>query len=117
MSDDRETGLATVVVSFLAGAAIGSGLALLFAPKTGKEVREQIKDLTDDAVDKIKVYAKETQEKVKDYARDAQEKVKSTYESGKEVVLEKKSIISSAIDAGKEAMEKEKQRLQEEQKA
>jgi len=117
MSDDRETGLATIVVSFLAGAAIGSGLALLFAPKTGKEVREQIKDLTDDAVDKIKVYAKETQEKVKDYARDAQEKVKSTYESGKEVVLEKKSIISSAIDAGKEAMEKEKQRLQEEQKA
>jgi gas vesicle protein len=118
MSDDeRGTGLATVVVSFLAGAAIGSGLALLFAPKTGREVREQIKDLTEDAVDKIKDYAKETQEKVKVYARDAQEKVKATYESGKEVVLEKKSIISSAIDAGKEAMEKEKQRLQEEHNA
>jgi gas vesicle protein len=118
MSDDeRGTNLATVVVSFLAGAAIGSGLALLFAPKTGREVREQIKDLTEDAVDKIKDYAKEAQEKVKDYAKDAQEKVKATYESGKEVVLEKKSIISSAIDAGKEAMEKEKQRLQEEHNA
>jgi gas vesicle protein len=107
MSDnERGTGLATVVVSFLAGAAIGSGLALLLAPKTGREVREQIKDLTEDAVDKIK-----------DYAKDAQDKLKATYESGKEAVMEKKSMISSAIDAGKEAMEKEKQRLNEEHKA
>lgn len=105
-NDDRGTSLATVVVSFLAGAAIGSGLALLFAPKTGREVREQIKDLTDDAVDRIK-----------DYARDAQDKIMSAYESGKEVVMEKKSILSSAIEAGKEAMEKEKERLNEQHKA
>jgi len=105
-NDDRGTSLATVMVSFLAGAAIGSGLALLFAPKTGREVREQIKDLTEDAVDKIK-----------DYARDAQDKIKSAYESGKEVVMEKKSIINSAIEAGKEAMEKEKDRLSEQHKA
>jgi gas vesicle protein len=103
MSDeDRGSSLATVAVSFLAGAAIGSGLALLFAPKTGREVREQIKDLTEDAVDKIKEYAKE-----------AQDKIKSTYECGKDVVMEKKSIISSAIEAGKEAIEKEKERLSE----
>jgi gas vesicle protein len=105
-NDDRGTSLAAVVVSFLAGAAIGSGLALLFAPKTGREVREQIKDLTEDAVDRIK-----------DYARDAQEKIKSAYESGREVGIEKKSIISSAIEAGKEAIEKEKERLSEQGKA
>ncbi len=101
-NDDHGASLATVMVSFLAGAAIGSGLALLFAPKTGREVREQIKDLTDDAVDRIR-----------DYTRDAQEKIKSTYECGKEVILEKKSIISSAIEAGKEAIEKEKERISE----
>jgi len=105
-SDDRGTSLATVVVSFLAGATIGSGLALLFAPKTGKEIREQIKDMTDDAVDKIR-----------EYARDAQDKIKSAYESGKEAVMEKKSIITSAIEAGKEAMEKEKERLSEQHNA
>jgi len=105
-NDDRGTSLASVVVSFLAGAAIGSGLALLFAPKTGREVREQIKDLTEDAVDRIK-----------DYARDAQDKIKTAYESGREVVMEKKSILNSAIEAGKEAMEKEKERLSEQHKA
>lgn len=105
-NDDRGTSLASVVVSFLAGAAIGSGLALLFAPKTGREVREQIKDLTEDAVDRIK-----------DYARDAQDKIKTAYESGREAVMEKKSILNSAIEAGKEAMEKEKERLSEQHKA
>lgn len=106
MADEKGTSLTTVVVSFLAGAAIGSGLALLFAPKTGKEVREQIRDLTEDAVDKIK-----------EYARDAQDKIISTYDSGKDLVMEKKSIITSAIEAGKEAMEKEKERLAEQNKA
>ncbi|MDD3295225.1 MAG: YtxH domain-containing protein [Geobacteraceae bacterium] len=104
--EDRGSSLASVVVSFLAGAAIGSGLALLFAPKTGREVREQIKDLTDDAVDRIKEYAKE-----------AQDKIKSTYECSREAVMEKKTIISSAIEAGKEAIEKEKERLNEQHKS
>lgn len=98
--------MSTIVISFLAGAAIGSGLALLFAPKTGREMREQIKDLTDDAVDRIR-----------EYANDAQDKILNTYETGKELVKEKKSVIASAIEAGKEAMEKERERISEEHKA
>src|SRR6266542_4467463 len=98
-NEDKCTSVGTVLISFLAGAAIGSGLALLFAPKSGREVREQIKDLTDDAVGKIK-----------EYARDAQDKIKTTYDEGKELLKEKKTIISSAIEAGKEAIEKERER-------
>jgi gas vesicle protein len=104
-NDDRGSSVGTVLISFLAGAAIGSGLALLFAPKSGREVREQIKDLTDDAVDRIK-----------DYARDAQDKIKTTFDEGKELLKEKKSIISSAIEAGKEAIEKERERFGDEHK-
>jgi gas vesicle protein len=103
--EERGACLSTIVISFLAGAAIGSGLALLFAPKTGREMRDQIRDVTEDAVDKIR-----------DYAKDAQEKIKSAYESGKDLVKEKKSILSSAIEAGKEAMDKEKERINEEHK-
>jgi gas vesicle protein len=33
--------------SFLSGAAIGAGLALLFAPQAGKETRKQIKDFSE----------------------------------------------------------------------
>ncbi|HNX96208.1 MAG TPA: YtxH domain-containing protein [Candidatus Aminicenantes bacterium] len=52
MSEEK-TGL-KVVVSFLSGAAIGAGLALLFAPKSGKETRQQIKELADRVGDGVK---------------------------------------------------------------
>ncbi|MFA7061681.1 MAG: YtxH domain-containing protein [Pedobacter sp.] len=98
MSDERGISAGTVLVSFVAGAAVGAGLALLYAPKSGKEMRETIADLTEDAVDKIK-----------EYARDAQDKIKTIIEEGKEAVVEKKSILVSAIEAGKEAMQKGKE--------
>lgn len=103
MSKDKDIGTSTMLLSFLAGAAVGIGAALLFAPKTGEEMRGTIKDLADDAVDKIK-----------EYANEAQEKIRTSYEDGKEIVLEKKNIIASALEAGKEAMEREKEKQQAE---
>jgi gas vesicle protein len=97
MSEERGVCAGTVLVSFAAGAAIGAVLALLYAPKSGQEMRENIADLTEDAVDKIKEYAKE-----------AQEKIKTAIEDGKETIVEKKSILASAIEAGREAMQKER---------
>lgn len=99
MSKDKDIGTGTMLLSFLAGAAVGIGAALLLAPKTGEEMRGRIKDMADDAVDKIK-----------EYANEAQDKIRASYEEGKDVVLEKKSIITSAIEAGKEAMEREKEK-------
>lgn len=97
MSDKCNVSAGTVLVSFAAGAAIGAGLALLYAPKNGREMRENILDLTEDAVDKIKEYAKE-----------AQEKIKNAVEDGKDAFVEKKSILASALEAGREAMQKER---------
>jgi gas vesicle protein len=103
MSEENDgIGAGTVLLSFLAGAAVGVGAALLLAPKTGEELRGDIKDLADDAVTKIK-----------EYATEAQEKIRTSYEDGKELVLEKKNIISSAIEAGKQAMDREREKQQQ----
>ena len=83
-----------VFLSFLAGAALGAGFALLAAPKSGKEMRDTISDLTDDAVSRIK-----------QYASDAQAKLTSAMESGREMMKEKQSSVSAALDAGKSVME------------
>lgn len=101
MSEERGVCAGTVLASFVAGAAIGAVLALLYAPKSGQEMRENIADLTEDAVDKIKEYAKE-----------AQEKIKAAIEDGKETIVEKKSVLASAIEAGREAMQKERSSVQ-----
>ncbi len=59
--------------SFLTGAFVGAGLALLFAPQSGKETRRQIKDLSDklghdvrDEVEKLSEKAKTLIEGAKD---------------------------------------------------
>jgi gas vesicle protein len=100
--DEKGISVGTVFLSFLAGAAVGAGMGLLLAPKTGRELRENILDLTDEAIDKIKGFTKEAQGKIKD-----------TYEETKDLITEKKAIISSAIEAGKEAMDREKEKYQQ----
>ncbi|HEY5973468.1 MAG TPA: YtxH domain-containing protein [Geobacteraceae bacterium] len=98
--NDNGVGAGTVLLSFLAGAAVGAGVALLLAPQTGEEIRDKIKGLADDAIDKIK-----------EYTTEAQDKIKTTIEDGKELIQEKKSILTSALEAGKEAMDRERERL------
>ena len=89
----------SVLLSFLLGGVVGAGLALLFAPQSGRETRQKIRELADDV-----------KEKTTDYANQAKEKVSSLVEEGKGYYDEKKSILKSAVDAGKEAYEKEKEK-------
>ncbi len=39
---------------FIAGAAVGAGLGILFAPKSGKETRKELKQKIDEMINKIK---------------------------------------------------------------
>ncbi len=54
--------------AFLGGAAVGAAVALLMAPKSGEELRRDIKDMIDGEVDKgrreIKRYADIVSEKL-----------------------------------------------------
>lgn len=99
-------GTGSILLSFLLGGLVGAGVALLMAPKSGRETRERIRELTEDA-----------REKAEGYVGQVRGKVSSAISSGKEFVEEQKSVISSAIEAGKEAYEKEKERIAKEQNA
>ena len=76
MSDDRN-GFLGVVFTFLTGAAIGAGLALLYAPQTGEETRKKIKDVkdkvSDDVKDSYEKFSKEAQVAI-DAVRSSSEK-------------------------------------------
>jgi len=53
--------------SFLTGAAVGAGLALLFAPQSGKETRRQIRDFSDKLGNEVKGKVEKISEKAMDF--------------------------------------------------
>ncbi|MBU5636256.1 YtxH domain-containing protein [Geomonas sp. Red69] len=60
----RHASTTAEVVSFSAGALVGAGLALLYAPKTGHDMREKVSDVTGDAIAKMKGLTEEVQDKL-----------------------------------------------------
>ena len=100
MNDERGFSAGSVILAFVLGGIVGAGAALLTAPQSGRETREKIKEFAD-----------ETRKKATEYAGQVKEKVSSVVEDGKHFVEEKKSLISTAIDAGKDAYSKEKEKL------
>jgi len=61
----------------LIGAALGAIAAILFAPKSGEETRQQIKDLADQQKDNLKNQWDRTKETATDAVNSAREKVDS----------------------------------------
>lgn len=97
----------SVFLNFLAGmglgALIGAATALLMAPKSGTETRQDIKSATDD----IRTKANKV---VQDLSESGEELVKKS----KELLDTTKQKVQGAIEAGKEAMTCKKQDMSEE---
>ena len=82
---------------FLAGLGIGAVLALLFAPRSGKETRDMIAQKAEEGRD----YVISKSEEIRKQAEDAVEK-------GKDLVNKQKDLLSAALEAGKQAYQEEK---------
>lgn len=97
MRDNGGHSTSAIFLSFLFGGLIGAGFGVLLAPKSGREMRRQIKDI-----------AEETREKAYDYIDQAKGKIHTSVEKGREFYDDQKSALNSAIEAGKAAYEREK---------
>ena len=78
--------------SFLLGLGVGVGIGMLFAPKSGRETRQLIKDKAGEGTD----YLKQRSNDVKQTASEWVEK-------GKEVIGRQKDNLSDAMEAGRQA--------------
>lgn len=73
---------AMTMMAFLAGATLGAAGALLLAPKTGRESREQLRDYMQKAKEKLRTFSRESgfpqavAEKVGEAATDAMDMVR-----------------------------------------
>jgi gas vesicle protein len=95
--------------SFIAGALVGAGIALLFAPQSGSQMRgllrdyaARAKDELDEAIDRgagawdsAREQGEELVEKGKDAVREAARQAKGFGETGRKIVNETKDELAS----------------------
>src|SRR6476620_3530284 len=77
---------------FLAGLGFGALMGVLYAPRSGRETRDALKNT-----------AQEGGEYLKNRGREAKDTVSQWVDRGKDVVSQKKEQLSSAIDATRQA--------------
>jgi X-X-X-Leu-X-X-Gly heptad repeat protein len=82
--NDREAGAASKISYLLGGIGIGAILALLFAPKSGQELRGDIADVTRKGVEKGKETAALVGEKAGDYYEVSREKATEFYQTAQD---------------------------------
>ena len=132
MAEHEGSGAAEKLTFLLIGAGIGATLALLFAPKSGRELRDDIADYTKRGVDAAGERAREIGERaselygtaairateaygsaagrVSEAYGAARERVVAGAETVSEVAARQKEQIAAAIEAGKQAYREEKRK-------
>ncbi len=93
---------------FVAGAGIGAALALLLAPKSGRETREMIARTANDGRDYIAGKVTEGRQMVEDRGRKMGDDFTSFLDKSKDAVQRQKEQLTAAFEAGKAAYREEK---------
>ncbi|MBQ7031526.1 MAG: YtxH domain-containing protein [Bacilli bacterium] len=102
--------------SFLLGAGIGLGLGLLFAPKSGKETREDLAKMISDLYEKAKqidveevknaiiVKTKELENTLKDLDKETAKQL--IIDKSREVKIKAQELVDLAVEKGTPIVEK-----------
>jgi len=103
MTDEcRGSGGGGMLLSFLFGAVIGGGIALLMTPRSGQETRDQIREAGDEARERLHGLLKEAEVRLREPLDDIQQ-----------ILQDKKEVFWAAVEAGKQAAKEQAGKQQE----
>jgi gas vesicle protein len=115
--------VSTRLTYLLIGGGIGAVLALLFAPKSGQELRGDIADATRKGIDRSREAAQQLGDRAGEYYEatrgranelysTASEKVGEVARTAREAAARQTGTVAAAIDAGKKAYQEEKRKTE-----
>ena len=102
MADERDCPFGAVGLALVSGGLLGAVMAMLLAPQSGRQTREQLRG-----------YARRAEEKVHDLVDTAIQILDEAVNKGHEFITDKQAALSEAIEAGRAAMQRERDRLSE----
>ncbi len=91
------------LAQLMLGVAIGAGVALLFAPRSGPETRRALRRRAEAATASVKDVATDVTGQVVDTFESARSRVEEQIESARLAIESKKAQVARAMDAGREA--------------
>jgi gas vesicle protein len=111
-----------LLIGLLIGGAIGAIAGLLFAPKSGRELRQDIKNKSDEYLDDAERYVADARTKAKDLINegkkrserlisDAKTKSDELLKDAEKIFSDAKSKASGAVQTGKKIIENETDKL------
>ena len=106
MHDDHGSSAAGVMLSFMVGALTGAALAILFAPRSGRETRELLGEKLREGADQ----GREVRDRVVAKGRRMVEEAEEFVDRQKDAVRGGRDRLAAAIDAGREAYRSEKEK-------
>ena len=120
---DSGDSISTRLTYLLIGGGIGAILALLFAPKSGQELRGDIADATRKGIDRSREAAQQLGDRAGEYYEatrtragelysQAAERVGEVAQNAREAAARQSGTVSAAIEAGKKAYQEEKRKTE-----
>lgn len=100
MTENRECSFGAVGLAFVTGGLLGAAAALLLAPQSGRQSREQLRG-----------YARRAEESAHELGEKATEGVEQALDKGREFIKGKQAALTEVVEAGRTAMHKERERL------
>ncbi len=107
MSDDRGSNASGVILSFLLGGLTGAALAILFAPRSGRETRDMLGEKLREGAERGKEFREHVTTKGREIVDDAAEYLNKQKESAER----RRDRLSAAIEAGRQAYREEKEKM------
>lgn len=100
MGNDRVCSQGAVGLAFVIGGLAGAAVALLLAPRSGRESRKQVRG-----------YGQRAEEQVHELVDTTAQALDQAVGKGREFVQEKKIVLAEAVETGCVAMSRERERL------
>jgi len=120
---DSSENISTRLTYLLIGGGIGAILALLFAPKSGQELRGDIADATRKGIDRSREAAQQLSDRAGEYYEATRERASELYtqaagkvseaaQTARDAASRQTGTLTAAIDAGKKAYQEEKRKTE-----
>jgi gas vesicle protein len=106
MHEDHGSGATGVILSFMVGALTGAALAILFAPRSGRETRELLGEKLREGAEQ----GRELRDRVVAKGRRLVEDAEEFVDRQRETVKDGRERLAAAIEAGREAYRAEKEK-------